>query len=892
MMEGVHPPPEVRAGLDEGFDTQLAQGESQAVDSDPGKAPMSTEPGQGEPKPRHRKKEHRQEVDTQMNAQSQEDESQDALGKPLGVTREPTGNVERGGVRDAPEQQDCNGNLGGKCDAALEKALAEKEQMENQNRKLQAQLEDVTVSLAEMARVNEQLSGALQHVSKELGATRVELERAQEKVMAYVGLLARVKGQVQENELKEAIDKCDIEPQLCDWQKQLMHTQNENRTLKEQQERLNGIIGEKDKVIESLRDRESTQMLEPRHHQADVESLKLHGTSDDNVIAQAPSEIKLLREKIAEETSRNEDLVTELAWYRRAICLLEKQLPEGFDFEDFYERLSKEPDTVSNEENTLAMLRRTIDAEKNSSDKKPQPHGPDSIILTQQEHGDTAEKEVQNMSEPTPAKNYTDAETSPIASIEKERNQKLREIKKKYDLVRKERNELQRRLALFKAERESSVYQIETLKSHVEELQETQSKICIPNVPVVDSKSDSESYSSSALGRKSLIETTAEIATKKKKKNLVISPTKQNHNTKTKPEDSHKPVSAMCEKELKAVSVQVTPILPILKPSKQVWCMESQKMELTLCHIENVILIPSREEQEVFQAKQNALRIDYDNLQQELVAKSQQCQEVQGHLAQSEESMKGLNATISRLESELKQERTTFQEKLLDYKNGADQYIKTVLSQSREIERAEVAKERTNAIGDTKLDKVAQRIQQLNYEKEVLQEEVTQAREISKMLERQNKELFTKLQAMEDEQKQTEEKITGVGRQRSLQKYSSQIRIKYNELQAKYSELQTQYDELKRTKTARFDPLMMSRVMTRVSERESSFSDPELAAKLKQTEVTAGQLKSRNNELQSLLTRANATIERLNQLLARKETQLTFFHEQIAQLRQELARYQ
>ena len=592
---------------------------------------------------------------------------------------------------------------------------------------------------------------------------------------------------------------------------------------------------------------------------------------------------------MADEISRNEDLVMELTWYRRAICLLEKQLPEGFDFEDFYERLSKEPDTVSNEENTLAVLRRTIDAEKNSSDKKTQPHGPDGIVL---EHGDTAGKEVQNMSEPTPVKTYADAETSPIASIEKERNQKLREIKKKYDLVRKERNELQRRLTLFKAERESSVYQIETLKSHVEELQETQSKVCIPNVPVVDSKSDSESYSSSAVGRKSLIETTAEIATKKKKKNLVISPTKQNHNTKPKPEDSHKLVSAMCEKELKAVSVQVTPVLPILRPSKHVWCIESQKMELAFCHIENAILIPSREEQEVFQAKQNALRIDYDNLQQELVAKSQQCQEAQDHLAQNEESMKGLNATISRLEGELKQERTAFQEKLLDYKNGADQYIKTVLSQSREIERAEVAKERTSAIGDTKLDKVAQRIQQLNYEKEVLQEEVTQAREISKMLERENKELFTKLQAMEDEQKQTEERITGVGRQRSLQKYSSQIRIKYNELQAKYSELQTQYDELKRTKTARFDPLMMSRVITRLSERESSLSDTELAAKLKQTEVTAGQLKSRNNELQSLLTRANATIERLNQLLARKETQLTFFHEQIAQLRQELARYQ
>lgn len=708
---------------------------------------------------------------------------------------------------------------------------------EEDKHNLQSEVERLSAALTDMTGMNQQLTEALQKLSHDFDETSTNLALEKNKTSQCLALLDKLKSNTEDQEIKDAIESIGAVP-LPDNQKELLDARSELRGLKSKVEQLENSLQKKEEELNSVRQRNQTQI--------DSESSK--------------PEIEQLKRIIIEDKQTNADLLMEITWYRKAICLLEKQLPKEFDFENFYERLTHEESTEIESENAIAVVKRGIDAERQT---KPVTEIPPAV----------------------PVKGYVDVETSPIHDLEKERNRKVGEITKKYELMRKERDEMKKLVTLFKAERESSTYQIETLKSQVEELQEPHSRTHIPEIPVADG-----SDSSASVGRKSLIDSTAEMANKRKKKNLVVSPTKKSQPMKgkshIKEEDSSVSVSLVIE--TKAVSVQATPIQPILEISRENWYAETPKLNLSMCRWEDAVVIPSKEQQEVFRAKQNALKRDYDALQKQIVEKEKLCREAEDRLAQNEEVVRGLNETISRLEDEMKQQRTAFQEKLLEYKNGADQYIKTVLTQSREIERAKIAKDPPAMAREEKLEKVAERIRILNEEKERLEEDLSNAEEMSRLLERQNKQLMMRIKAMEDERHQTEERITGAQRQQSLQKYSSQMRTKYNELKSKYSELETQYNELKRTKTARFDPLMMSRIMTRSAERESSAGDPEIAAKLKQTEITAGQLKVRNDELQSLLARANATIERLNQLLARKETQLTHFHEQISQLKHEL----
>ena len=198
--------------------------------------------------------------------------------------------------------------------------------------------------------------------------------------------------------------------------------------------------------------------------------------------------------------------------------------------------------------------------------------------------------------------------------------------------------------------------------------------------------------------------------------------------------------------------------------------------------------------------------------------------------------------------------------------------------------------DRTNELND-----VSRRINELEAKNLKLTNQLTESKESILLILRDNKALKQKIEDLSIEKKAIEEKYYNTDKRQSFSKYTAKFKSEFNELKKKYEDLEIQYNELKRIKNSRFDPLLMQRVIDRAIERNNTqntsantLTDKQIVNRMKNAEELAESFRRRYEETHSLLEKSKDTVVRLNQLLTRKETQLTEFHKIIADLKQQI----
>lgn len=320
-------------------------------------------------------------------------------------------------------------------------------------------------------------------------------------------------------------------------------------------------------------------------------------------------------------------------------------------------------------------------------------------------------------------------------------------------------------------------------------------------------------------------------------------------------------------------------------------------VQLSFFSDEQTIQIPSPEEMEVFQARQNSLRTQIDELYQQISEDKKKYDDSQILIHEKEKTIQQLQNTVQTLEKALSEQRDLFNERLLNYKNEATRYIESMMIEKKDIDNNDIQSHNGNASEyQEELSIISSRLVEFERRNTKLKEELEYSQESLKMMQRHNRDLQMKVDLLTSQKLAIEERNLQPDRRDSLEQYTTRLNKRYNDLKRKYESLQAEYDELKNKKANRFDPFMMTNVIDKAIERnrlahqaDSGYgNEKKLISKVKTTEITADNLRARNEELQQLLNKSNNTIDRLNQLLARKETQLAAFHEQIADLKQQI----
>jgi chromosome segregation ATPase len=294
---------------------------------------------------------------------------------------------------------------------------------------------------------------------------------------------------------------------------------------------------------------------------------------------------------------------------------------------------------------------------------------------------------------------------------------------------------------------------------------------------------------------------------------------------------------------------------------------------------------PDEAEEVAFRARQEALSNELAKVQL-IAAENAQARDVAvADLAHMNEVMAKLRARIDELEGQLRGLRDHFNAQLPVVRLEADHFR---VSYKQEVDGMEAVRVRAEAVGQKddgdEQREIAERFQRLSLENSQLLAKFDDANASNRIWERRLVQLQKEYKALEEEKERLEEKVKDGARQERILEHAGAVKQQLNELQDKYDELQVKYKELARTKATRFDPLMMQR-----SPRRERANDPEATAKLRQQEARMEMLRVRCEEMQLLLGKANATNQRLNQLISRKEAQLAHSNEQVAILKQELA---
>ena len=311
------------------------------------------------------------------------------------------------------------------------------------------------------------------------------------------------------------------------------------------------------------------------------------------------------------------------------------------------------------------------------------------------------------------------------------------------------------------------------------------------------------------------------------------------------------------------------------------------KRHLEFYHSErDEVIMPSEAEREVFEARNDAYRLECEQLQKVVSERQHDLEDLKAKLDQRDQIIQEMHKTIENLEQKLAEQREAFHEKIIEMNNSAERILESRLKEARDMDALMNARMVASGPTEDELAEVSRRIQQLNHDKDQLEGDLREAKETMRFMQRQNDQLQHQVRLLEMDKAQLQER-TGFSssRHQELKDYLSGLKMKYTALQKKYQDLQRIHEDLKRQKGARNDPLMMSGIShgsDKSGEGSARGEDASAAAKLKTVIVKNEQLRTQNEEMQLRLSKAQSTIERLNQLVQRKETQLTTLQEQVA----------
>ncbi|KAH0787492.1 hypothetical protein GPJ56_008687 [Histomonas meleagridis] len=460
-------------------------------------------------------------------------------------------------------------------------------------------------------------------------------------------------------------------------------------------------------------------------------------------------------------------------------------------------------------------------------------------------------------------------------------DQWIRELRYKYQNLRKEKNSLITQIENMQKELEEKNNEVKTSKAKTEELlneidkmKTIKKQIVKPNIPSININkviSDEEHFSSSSSARTPRNKTTTINQT-------LDEPIKQELNNK---------------------QIQVYQPNVSLKLSDIINNFEQFKISnFNFFHNSNdEILLPTKEEIEKIETEKNNIKTELENLQKKASESEIEIEEQKRKISQKEQMLKELQSTIDNLETQLKEQRISFQNKIKKMNKQNEKVFQARLKEELELNKINNNNininnnNNNNNNSDNQLSEVSSRLRRLNEIKNQLTNDLQESQETIKFFQSQNERLRQQILILEDENNQMKEKEMNNLRHQSLQQYSSTIKEKFVALQKKYKKLQTEYENIKKLNAEKIDTKQTS--LLTVEKSVDSLSTPEIdqnSAKLKSAQVKIETLKTQNEEMQLRLGKANATIERLNQLLQRKESQLTSLQEQASKMKHMLER--
>ena len=250
-------------------------------------------------------------------------------------------------------------------------------------------------------------------------------------------------------------------------------------------------------------------------------------------------------------------------------------------------------------------------------------------------------------------------------------------------------------------------------------------------------------------------------------------------------------------------------------------------------------------------------------------------------LEQRDKSLQANDETIKLLNHRLQEEKEKFNQSLLNMQNEAQLYIQRRLDEEKD-RRAVEDMSKFGSYDDENLEKIEKQIQQLTLDKRRLLKELNEANSAASVAKRDSLMYQQRIKELQDQILDLQSRTTNPG-QKDLKAYNTKITIRLKNLEKKYADLEEENEALKKFKSrAPGDTLMNSIKSQSEHAIDGDSSNLGSTKQIKQSQNRITRLTVENEELQMRLEKANATIERLNQLLQRKETQLTKLQERTA----------
>lgn len=316
---------------------------------------------------------------------------------------------------------------------------------------------------------------------------------------------------------------------------------------------------------------------------------------------------------------------------------------------------------------------------------------------------------------------------------------------------------------------------------------------------------------------------------------------------------------------------------------------QTKRIPLTLWNgADKAIISPNPNEEEVFRAKQNRLKTDLDETTKKEAAYRRELEDANNQLQQQKDNIEKLTETIDQLKQQMQDQLEKHKESLAALRNESHIYAENRVKE--ELEKYQVSHPRfASEKGVDDLAQVSRHIADLNEEKERLEEKLQEAIEASNLARLQANSYKQRVKQLEAEKDEMTVQMSKTSYATDLQNYNAEVNMKLRSLQKRYKALKDQYDELNHAKPGRNDPQRLNRTDHAIdSDSDATIDVAREPSQIRSAKAKIMSLKTQNEEMQLKLGRANGTIERLNQLLQRKEGQLTKLQEQTSQFKQQI----
>jgi len=302
---------------------------------------------------------------------------------------------------------------------------------------------------------------------------------------------------------------------------------------------------------------------------------------------------------------------------------------------------------------------------------------------------------------------------------------------------------------------------------------------------------------------------------------------------------------------------------------------------------------------QIFLAQQKAHQEEVGNLQRKSSQRKLQVKEISEQIDRSERMKNSLMATISELKEQLNKQRQDFHERLLQMKNEADRYVQLEREEMKNM--LSLSEQNMNSKGHERtkqLDDVSRLISQLEREKNRLESMLEESQDSLILMKRDNSELLVRIRSLESENRNLESQISDNSKIQDYQRYATSLKKKLTETEQKFKQISDENEGLKRKKSSRIETLMFTTppektnlALTHSPSSNSVTSTPE-QSKSKKMQSQIDELKQKNTELETTLKKSIENTNRLQKLIQSKESMITSANEEKLKLKQKLLQAQ